>query len=624
MRIRAFTCGRRIVRAAAALVTGAAWLAAPVRLPAHAGHDHAPEAPVETVGEVAPRFYGQSDGVEAVLVFPEEGPRVFLLSRSTNEPVEGASVSAEVLSGAEAKVAVAPGGHPGAYLLNGLGAPQTTTSLMLEISRDDLLEIVSIDNIAVPEDASVAEGKSAVAPAMTDLLFGLPRYLVVGLIAINVLVAMVFLAMAFYWVVRLVKGPEAADGEGEANRRRELEKSALLLLAVAGLALSFPRSAPAHAGEDHSGAALAASAALTSGTRHFVPVQTQVEGDIRTTRVREMVLPRAFRALGRVEIRSDHRAVVTPPVEGRLVVGSSGQEKRHLPVEGEFVRKGQTLLVVEQILPAAEKVTLTTERAQLEAELRQAEQELNLASQNKERAERLASVIAGRELQETRAQYEIARDRVAGLKRRIETLASALSGTGPSVREVPVIAPISGSISQAHATVGEYVTRDKSLFTIVSLDEVFVGADVFESDLSALQGATRARVTLEAYPDEAFEGTLHAISQEVNPETRAVHVLFSVKNPDQKLRGGAFVNVAIESDERRPVLVVPKDAVLSQDGVRRVLRKVTPEVFAADPVIVSEFREDVAVIERGLKKDDRIAVTGLYQIRMSPTLGAEQ
>ncbi len=596
------------------------------RVAGHAGHDHTPDAHVETVGEVAPRFYAQSDGLEAVLLFPDVGgtgdPTIYLLSKNTNEAISGADVSAEYLSGGEGPITVTPAASPGGYALSGINDLTTTLSLMIEVSKGDLLEILSVDQIFIAEEeAATAASGDARHRYAGNTIFGLPRYLVVGLLAMNALLVMVGLLAFGIWIMSMFRRGKQAPPERKASVR---ETSGVALILFASTLALIPQRGAAHAGEDHSGASLAESAALTSGTRHFVPIQTQVEADIQTTRVQERVLPKSFRALGRVEVRSDHRAVVTPPVEGRLNAAPLNESTWRVPVVGATVTKGEVMIVVEQILPAGEIVNLTTERAQVEAELRQARQELTLAAQNKERAERLTKVISTQELQETRAQHQIAQDKVTGLQSRLQTLTAALSGSGASVREIPVLAPISGMITDAHATVGEYVTRDKALFTIVNLDEVFVGADVFESDLQAVQGARTARITLEAFPDESFDGTLHAIGQEIDPETRAVHVLFNVKNPDGKLRGGAFANVAINTGDLRPVIIVPKRAILSQDGVRHVLRKVTPEVFAADPVIVSEFRDEVAVIERGLDKDDRIAVTGLYQIRMSPVLGREQ
>jgi len=137
----------------------------PAGAAAHAGHDHAPEAPAETVGEVPPRFYAQTDALEAVLVYSDTGgktePTVYLLSKETNRPVEEARVTAEFLSGGEGRIGVTPGETPGSYRLEGLGDVRTTLSLMLEIEKGDLLEIVSVDNVILPEESSAASGAAS-------------------------------------------------------------------------------------------------------------------------------------------------------------------------------------------------------------------------------------------------------------------------------------------------------------------------------------------------------------------------------------------------------------------------------------------------------------------------------
>ncbi len=84
-----------------------------------------------------------------------------------------------------------------------------------------------------------------------------------------------------------------------------------------------------------------------------------------------------------------------------------------------------------------------------------------------------------------------------------------------------------------------------------------------------------------------------------------------------------FATVEIESGESRPVLTVPKSAVFVQDGIRQVFKKLAPETYAAAPVSVGGYRDDSAIISSGLAKGDRVAIAGLYQIRMSPVVGSQ-
>ncbi len=83
-----------------------------------------------------------------------------------------------------------------------------------------------------------------------------------------------------------------------------------------------------------------------------------------------------------------------------------------------------------------------------------------------------------------------------------------------------------------------------------------------------------------------------------------------------------FANVDIYTTGSTPVLLVPKDALYYQDGIRQVFIKTTPETYVATPITVVGYRDDMAVIGQGLAAGDRVAVSGMYQIRMSPVIGA--
>lgn len=584
---------------------GITTLLQPKVLHAHAGHEHAPEPEAPKTIEVAPRFYAVTDSMQGVLVFPdaEDGsstaPVLYVTEHVTNRPVAAANLSIDVLSGTDTKIEITSGPVAGSYALLGLSAPTTTISLMADVTKGTLSDILMFDRVIVqgPNEREVLD--SVTAPNLPARFAGLPLYVWYGLIAIHAILVLAATAALISYAVR---------------RRRAHTAPTVFLL----LLLPFCSSLVAHSGDDHTEPTFTSSGPLPNSGQHFVPIETQFSADIQTSEVRQQILPSAFRALGQVEIRADRRAIITPPAEGRLIHPTG--TRRAIPVLGDLVKQGEILLSLEQIIPAAEKVTLTSERAQVEAELRVAEQELAVARREAGRSEQLGNVISGQELDRARADLRIAEDRVNGLRRRLQTLDSAVAGGGPGVREVPIVAPIGGYITESHAIVGEYVSPEKQLFEIINVDEVFVGADVFETDLPKVQGATQARITLEAYPNESFIGTLHSIGQEIDPRTRSAHVLFALSNPEGKLRGGMFANIEIETGGEREVLTIPKSALFSRDGVRQVFKKVGPETFMAQPVQTVEFRADFVVVEGNITPGDLVATSGLYQVRMSPVL----
>jgi Cu(I)/Ag(I) efflux system membrane fusion protein len=169
------------------------------------------------------------------------------------------------------------------------------------------------------------------------------------------------------------------------------------------------------------------------------------------------------------------------------------------------------------------------------------------------------------------------------------------------------------------------VNSGKSLFRIINIDELFVEADIFESDMRAIDDAKTARVYVEGYPDKEFRGTLHSISPEIDPLRRTAKVLFAVDNKEGLLRGGMFARLEIEIGAPEPTLVVPKNAIVSGDSLKQVYRKIAPELFEAVPVSVERFLDIHAVVRSpDLKPDDVIVTQGQYQVRMAPVVGVAE
>lgn len=578
---------------------------------AHAGHDDIPEASVASVGEIDPRFYARSELVDATLVLdtvPGSGAaHLYLMGHNTNMPI-AAELRVEQITPSIATIEATDSGTTGIYNLTGLSDLSETATLSVEVSSGGLFDILSFNNVIRPEIEEPQEAEVEAGQALTG---SLPPYLVNGLIAVNLLVAVLAAFALLKYIFR------------RARRGKFHSPSTLPVLLIASLTMLFSSSAFPHAGDDHSGEGLASPGSLPGAdARHFVSVETQVRGEVFTSAAESLLIPNTFSALGRVTVRPDMEAAITAPTDGLLY---RAPEKEKVPIVGQQVQQGELLVLLQMMIPAEDKVTIGTEKALAEAELKQAQQQTQLARQELERSVQLGVHVSQSERDQLKTAYEVARQKEIGLREQILTLTAALEGGTSGVKTLEIKAPISGVISESHATFGEYVNSGKALFRIINIDELFVEADIFESDMRAIDNARTARIYVEGYPDKEFRGTLHSISPEIDPLRRTAKVLFEVKNTEELLRGGMFARLEIEIGAPEPTLVVPKSAIVSGDNLKQVYRKIAPELFEAVPVSVERFLDVHAVVRSAdLKPGDVIVIQGQYQVRMAPVVGAAE
>lgn len=137
----------------------------------------------------------------------------------------------------------------------------------------------------------------------------------------------------------------------------------------------------------------------------------------------------------------------------------------------------------------------------------------------------------------------------------------------------PIVAPIDGTVILRNVEPGQSFTSNDAVFVIS--DRLVVTAQVDETDLSQVRAGQPARLELDAYPGEVFEGQVEQIAHDAktvnNVTTYTVHIL--PKRVPAFMRSGMTVNVTFLVAVRKDVLLVPADAVRTMNGRNTVLVK---------------------------------------------------
>lgn len=276
---------------------------------------------------------------------------------------------------------------------------------------------------------------------------------------------------------------------------------------------------------------------------------------------------------------------------------------------GERVRPGQPLAMLSSVELGDAKAEYLKTRS-LEA----------IAAQNLKREEDLyrqqisafKDVLAARAAHDTAlAQYEAARERLTLLIPPDDLARLKWSGNASPLSEFPLTSPLAGTLVRRDLVLGEAVASDRSLMTVINLDQVWVNTNVFESDLAAIKIGDRATVRVVAYPGRSFEGRLFYIGDEVDRRTRTVLARIEVPNPDHLLKPGMFARTVIEgSGGSREVVVVPSSAVFDFQGGKIVFVAVGANRYQARAVQLGGETEEGAEILTGVGEGEPVVTSG--------------
>jgi hypothetical protein len=123
----------------------------------------------------------------------------------------------------------------------------------------------------------------------------------------------------------------------------------------------------------------------------------------------------------------------------------------------------------------------------------------------------------------------------------------ALEEKGKASTHMVIYAPIGGTVVHKNAVEGKYVKEGENLYQIAGLSEVWVLADIYESELAGIQKGQDVEITTSAFPGDTFAGQVSFIDPYLNPKTRSVKVRVDVPNTQMKLKPGMYVNVLLSA-----------------------------------------------------------------------------
>ncbi len=215
-----------------------------------------------------------------------------------------------------------------------------------------------------------------------------------------------------------------------------------------------------------------------------------------------------------------------------------------------------------QLIAEMDKVTLQAELESAQAELANCKAEYDYQTKNYARTKALheKALVSDQEYDDATYLYEKSRAAYDQAK-------AAMVKVERNLGYATITSPIDGVVISRAVEEGQTVAagfETPTLFTIANdLTQMQVIADVDEADIGQVTDGQRVEFTVDAYPDDTFEGTVEQVRLEATTESSVVtyEVVITAYNPDLKLKPGLTANVTIFTLEKENALAVPTKAL---------------------------------------------------------------
>lgn len=274
-----------------------------------------------------------------------------------------------------------------------------------------------------------------------------------------------------------------------------------------------------------------------------------------------------------------------------------------------------------QVIAELDKTNLLSELNTAKANLASAQSSLNYQAANMERYRTLykKGLVSADEYENALLTYRQAKEQVASSKENVQRAQTNLG-------YATITSPIDGTVISKSVEEGQTVAASfntPELFTIAKdLTNMQVVANVDEADIGNVKEGDRVTFTVDAYPDDTFEGTVKQVRLEATTTNNVVtyEVVISAPNADLKLKPGLTANVTIYTQERSGVLAVANKALRftpTKETVGKDMKIVdckgknkvwtlNGNTLTAHPVTIGQSDGINTEITKGLKQGEKI------------------
>jgi membrane fusion protein, heavy metal efflux system len=318
-------------------------------------------------------------------------------------------------------------------------------------------------------------------------------------------------------------------------------------------------------------------------------------------------LTRTLRLTGAVA----YNAFKTTPV----ITQVGGPVSRILVVPGQQVKEGQAMLDVS-----------SPDYSQLLDAYLKAADSFRLADKNWVRAQDLYQhkAIAQRDLEQAESDRNQAQADLNAADQGMKILGIKNPGDlakAPSSALIPVLAPISGEVVERLVSPGQVVQAGQTqAFTISDLSTVWVLANVYQGDLSAVRSGDDVVVQNDAYPG-TFHGRISYVSPALDPNTRTLQARIVVDNPGEKLKRDMYCTVIVTAGSIANAIAVPDASVLRDDNNQPfVYLAMNGNQFGRRDVEIGQSLNGQTQILKGLSPGEKVVGDGSLFLQFANSL----
>lgn len=315
--------------------------------------------------------------------------------------------------------------------------------------------------------------------------------------------------------------------------------------------------------------------------------------------------------------------------------------------EGDLVKPGQEIVTLDKreaeatvaqaqaSLEAAKarlKQVRATAEETIQSQIQHAKANMELAEVELQRAQKLfgKDLVALQRLDEAQMKFNVAKaaydlamhhlrqrtweNDIALAEAQVNQARATLELNKAQLGNLIILSPMKGGVTKRYVDPGTMVKDTTPILTLMDLSEMKMVVNVIEREFIHLQKGQPAKITLSAFPDRVFTGSIEIVTPALDLQSRTAEIQISIPNPDFVLKPGMFGRAEIILRSNPQAVLVPIQSVLTEIDKAFVFVLKEDKAFRR-PVRKGVVRDTVVEIIQGLSPGEQVVTAGQASLK---------
>ncbi|EOQ87573.1 efflux transporter, RND family, MFP subunit [Leptospira yanagawae serovar Saopaulo str. Sao Paulo = ATCC 700523] len=324
--------------------------------------------------------------------------------------------------------------------------------------------------------------------------------------------------------------------------------------------------------------------------------------------LQEKALEEELQLPGTVSYDMNNVAKVGSRVNGRIL--------QVFVKEGEYVKKGTALASIQSVDLGTTEANYLKARARLEALKVQADRAKDLYERKVTSAKEYEMSLM--DYKSVKAEMETSRNALENLGLNETEIANLEAGKYNS-KNLYIRTPISGTVTEREAIIGQAVNARDNLFTVADLSVLWINLEVYEKDLASIRMGNEARVIPIGSKEESIKAVVSHVGDVIDPIKKTAEIRLEVRTSKGKVRPGQSVTAtvvgAMVASSVNKAKVIPSNCIHKIEGENFIFVRNGDGSFSAKKIGIGKLYDNWVEVTNGVESGEAIVEEGSFVLK---------